>query len=54
MRARQLRAALTLTAGRCRPVEDTFNLLGHALRKAVSLAAKALARPSRASWPTRA
>src|SRR5712692_4746531 len=41
--ARQLRAALDSTplfgAGR---VEDTFNLLGHALRKAVGLAAKAL------------
>ena len=42
--ARQLRAALDSTplvgAGR---VEDTLNLLGHALRKAVGLAAKALA-----------
>src|SRR6266853_4433210 len=41
--ARQLRAALDSTplfgAGR---VEDTLNLLGHALRKAVGLAAKAL------------
>ena len=41
--ARQLRAALDSTplfgAGR---VEDTFNLLGHALRKAQGLAAKAL------------
>lgn len=41
--ARQLRAVLDSTplfgAGR---VEDTFNLLGHALRKAVGLAAKAL------------
>jgi hypothetical protein len=41
--ARQLRAALDSTplfgAGR---VEDTFNLLGHALRQAVGLAAKAL------------
>src|SRR6266702_2312615 len=41
--ARQLRAALDSTplcgAGR---VEDTFNLLGHALRKAVGLAAKVL------------
>jgi len=41
--ARQLRAALDSTplfgAGR---VEDTFNLLGHALRKAVGLAAKEL------------
>jgi hypothetical protein len=41
--ARHLRAALDSTplcgAGR---VEDTFNLLGHALRKAVGLAAKAL------------
>jgi hypothetical protein len=41
--ARQLRAALDSTplfgAGR---VEDTFNLLGHALRKAVGLAATAL------------
>src|SRR4029453_11708017 len=41
--ARQLRAALDSPplcgAGR---VEDTFNLLGHALRKAVGLAAKAL------------
>jgi Transposase DDE domain/Transposase domain (DUF772) len=41
--ARQLRAALDSTplcgAGR---VEDTFNLLGHALRKAVGRAAKAL------------
>src|SRR5436309_3423861 len=39
--ARQLRAALDSTplfgAGR---VEDTFNLLGHALRKAVGLAAR--------------
>src|SRR5712671_5714367 len=42
--ARQLRAALDspplFGAGR---VEDTLNLLGHALRKAVGLAAKALA-----------
>jgi hypothetical protein len=42
--ARQLRAALDSTplfgAGR---VEDTLNLLGHALRKAVGLAAEALA-----------
>lgn len=41
--ARQLRAALDSTplfgAGR---VEDTFNLLGHALRKAVGLTAKEL------------
>ena len=41
--ARQLRAALDSTplcgAGR---VEDTFTLLGHGLRKAVGLAAKAL------------
>src|SRR5215472_18045209 len=41
--ARQLRAALDSTplfgAGR---VEDTLNLLGHALRKAVGLAARAL------------
>jgi transposase len=41
--ARQLRAALDSTplfgAGR---VEDTFNLLGHALRKAVGLAAQEL------------
>ena len=45
--ARQLRAALDSTplfgAGR---VEDTLNLLGHALRKAVGLAAKALATPA--------
>jgi hypothetical protein len=41
--ARQLRAALDSTplfgAGR---VEDTLNLLGHALRKAVGLAAREL------------
>ncbi len=47
--ARQLRAALDSTplcgAGR---VEDTFNLLGHALRKAVGLAAKALGRAAAA------
>src|SRR6266852_6694090 len=45
--ARQLRAVLDSTplvgAGR---VEDTLNLLGHALRKAVGLAAKALAAPA--------
>ena len=45
--ARQLRAALDSTplfgAGR---VEDTFNLHGHALRKAVDLAAKALGTPA--------
>jgi hypothetical protein len=44
--ARQLRAALDSTplfgAGR---VEDTLNLLGHALRKAVGLAARALGAP---------
>ena len=43
LRGRQLRAALDSTplfgAGR---VEDTLNLLGHALRKAVGLAAEAL------------
>jgi hypothetical protein len=47
--ARQLRAALDSTplfgAGR---VEDTFNLLGHALRKAVGLAAKELGRSAAA------
>ena len=47
--ARQLRAALDSTplcgAGR---VEDTCNLLGHALRKAVGLAAKALGRSAAA------
>src|SRR3989442_11418219 len=45
--ARQLRAVLDspplVGAGR---VEDTLNLLGHALRKAVGLAAKALATPA--------
>src|SRR6266852_4194318 len=45
--ARHLRAALDSTplcgAGR---VEDTLNLLSHALRKAVGLAAKALATPA--------
>src|SRR3977135_2724567 len=44
--ARQLRAALDSTplvgAGR---VEDTLNLLGHALRKAVGLAGPARATP---------
>jgi Transposase domain (DUF772) len=41
--ARQLRAALDSTplCGACR-VEDTLNLLGHALRKAVGLVAQAL------------
>jgi hypothetical protein len=47
--ARQLRAALDSTplfgAGR---VEDTLNLLGHALRKAVGLAAKELGRSAEA------
>jgi hypothetical protein len=47
--ARQLRAALDSTplfgAGR---VEDTLNLLGHALRKAVGLAARALGAPAEA------
>jgi len=47
--ARQLRAALDSTplfgAGR---VEDTLNLLGHALRKAVGLAARALGAPAAA------
>jgi hypothetical protein len=47
--ARQLRAALDSTplfgAGR---VEDTLNLLGHALRKAVGLAARELGAPAEA------
>jgi hypothetical protein len=47
--ARQLRAALDSTplfgAGR---VEDTLNLLGHALRKAVGLSARALGVPAEA------
>jgi Transposase domain (DUF772) len=47
--ARQLRAALDSTpllgAGR---VEDTLNLLGHALRKAVGLAARALGTSAKA------
>jgi hypothetical protein len=47
--ARQLRAALDSTplfgAGR---VEDTLNLLGHALRKAVGLAAQGLGTPAEA------
>ena len=47
--ARQLRAALDSTplfgAGR---VEDTLNLLGHALRKAVGLVARALGAPAEA------
>ena len=47
--ARQLRAALDSTplvgAGR---VEDTLNLLGHALRKAVGLAARELGTPAKA------
>ena len=47
--ARQLRAALDSTplfgAGR---VEDTLNLLGHALRKAVGLSARELGAPAEA------
>ncbi len=47
--ARQLRATLDSTplfgAGR---VEDTLNLLGHALRKAVGLAARELGAPAEA------
>ena len=47
--ARQLRAALDSTplfgAGR---VEDTLNLLGHVLRKAVGLAARELGAPAAA------
>ena len=47
--ARQLRAALDSTpllgAGRA---EDTLNLLGHALRKAVGLSARALGAPAEA------